>query len=107
MQPWFGIEGSKISRFLRASHELWSYAKDHRSVRVAHIPFGALRAVLARGFLQLISLMNISILGHAAAGAPTSMSKTMLKGKIQRGAISACLPSGNQLNNVTQGSQVK
>ena len=73
---------------------------DQASMRVAHIPFGALRRIAERRFLELRLVRPQSrrrgeILRPAAARAPAGIVDAARDRDIERGAIDAGLSAGD------------
>ena len=69
--------------------------KINCSVRVAHVPLGSLGVFGVRRFLQFVTCLDCAILSQSPLRAPTAVRDAMFDGKIQRRAIHARLPAGN------------
>src|SRR5262245_29276598 len=77
----------------RAAPQFSPDREDSRPIRVANIPFGSLRIILGRRFGQTVAMINHAVLGFAAFRTPASVRYAAPDRPIERGPVSARLPT--------------
>lgn len=89
----------KLNGLLGTSRQSLLNGKDHCAVRIPGIPFRPLVVFGAGRLLQCVPGINWTILGQSAIGTPATVLDSMLDGPVQRGPVSASLPSGKEFRN--------
>src|SRR5580692_9291342 len=87
----FPVFYGEFQGFQRASGQVLANSENHCAIRIPDIPFSALRAIAARGVLQLILGIDWPVLSFSAFGTPTTMRDAVVYGPIQTSTISAGL----------------
>ena len=95
VEPGLTVCSGQVARQSRAAGQLRRNRENRCSVRVAHVPLGSLGVFRVRRFLQFVTCLDCAILSQSSLRAPTVVRDAMFDGKVQRRAVHARLPAGN------------